>query len=90
MNEQSRPHDISIRNRGHMEICGVLNVTSFDEESVCLETVMGDMVIEGEALKVSSLDTDRGTVMLDGKINGLYYNTSSSEPKKGFLGRLIG
>lgn len=90
MNEQSRPHDISIRGRGHMEICGVISVTSFDEESVCIETVMGDMVIEGDSLKVSNLDTDRGTVMLDGKINGLYYNTVSSESKKGFFGRLIG
>ncbi len=90
MNEQIRPHDIIIKSRAHMEICGVENVTSFDEENVCLETVMGEMMIEGENLHVSSLDTDRGTVLLDGKINGIYYNTQMSESKKGFFGRLLG
>lgn len=90
MNEQIRQHDIVIRSRASMEICGVKNVISFDEENVCLDTVMGEMTIEGEELNVSSLDTDRGTVHLSGKINGLYYNTESSEPKKGFFGRLLG
>ncbi|MBQ8207735.1 MAG: sporulation protein YabP [Clostridia bacterium] len=90
MNEQARPHDIIIRSRAHMDINGVKSVISFDEECVCLDTVMGELMIEGEELNVSSLDTDRGTVQLSGKINGLYYNTQTSEPKKGFFGRLLG
>ncbi|MBR4295421.1 MAG: sporulation protein YabP [Clostridia bacterium] len=90
MNEQIRPHDIIIKSRANMELCGVLDVISFDEQSICLETSMGEMVIEGEELHVSSLDTDRGTIMLGGKINGLYYSTDSAEGKKGLFGRLFG
>ena len=89
MNEQARPHDIIMRSRARMEISGVQNVISFDEESVCLETVMGEMMIEGENLRVSSLDTDRGNILLDGKVNSLYYNTQNGESKKSFFGRLL-
>lgn len=89
MNEQARPHDIIIKSRANMELCGVLNVISFDEQSVCLETSMGEMVIDGENLHVSALDTDRGTITLDGKINGLYYSTDSAEGKKGLFGRIF-
>ncbi len=89
MNEQAKQHDILIRSRGYIEICGVESVTSFDDESVCLESVMGELIVEGEELRVGTLDTDKGVVRLTGKINGVYYNTSSPKPQKGFFGRLI-
>ncbi|MBR3967286.1 MAG: sporulation protein YabP [Clostridia bacterium] len=90
MNEQANKHDILIRSREYIEICGVETVVSFDEESVCLESVMGELLIEGEELNVGTLDTDKGVVKLTGKINGIYYNTSTPKPQKGFFGRLMG
>ena len=90
MNEQANKHDILIRSREYIEICGVETVVSFDEESVCLESVMGELLIEGEELNVGTLDTDKGVVKLTGKINGIYYNTSTQKTRKGFFGRLMG
>lgn len=87
MNEQAIPNDIIIRSRAYVEISGVQSVISFDEESVFLETVAGELIIEGEGLSVSTLDTDKGIVKLSGKIGGLYYNTSSPKPKKGLFRR---
>lgn len=89
MNEQSKQHDIIIKSRGNVEISGVESVISFDDESVCLESIMGELLIEGEELNVGTLDTDRGIVKLTGKINGIYYNTSSQKPQKGLWGRII-
>ena len=89
MNEQVNKHDILIRSREYIEICGVETVVSFDEESVCLESVMGELLIEGEELNVGTLDTDKGVVKLTGKINGIYYNTSTQKTQKGFFGRLM-
>ena len=88
MNEQPKQHDILIKSRGMVEICGVESVISFDDESVCLESTLGELIIEGEDLSVGTLDTDRGIVKLSGKINGVYYNTSSPKPQKGFFGRI--
>lgn len=90
MNEQTKQHDILIKSRGYVEICGVESVVSFDEESVCLESVMGELIIEGEELSVGTLDIDKGIVKLTGKINGVYYNTTSPKPQKGLFGRIIG
>ena len=90
MNEQAKQNDIIIRSRGYVEVCGVESVISFDDESVCLESVMGELLIEGEELSVGTLDTDRGIIKLTGKINGVYYNTSSPKPQKGLFGRFIG
>ena len=89
MNEQVKQHDILIKSRGNVEICGVESVISFDDESVCLESVMGELLIEGEELNVGTLDTDKGIVKLSGKINGIFYNTSSPKPQKGLFGRVI-
>ncbi len=89
MNEQPKLHDIIIRSRSKVEISGVTNVVSFDEEGICLESEMGEMLIEGRGLRVSSLDTDRGKIYIDGTIDGLYYNTNTNEPKKGLFGRLL-
>lgn len=89
MNEQSKQHDILIKSRENVEISGVESVISFDDESVCLESIMGELLIEGEELNVGTLDTDRGIVKLTGKINGIYYNTSSQKTQKGLWGRII-
>ncbi len=90
MNEQAKQHDILIKSRGCVEISGVESVISFDDEGVCLESVMGELLIEGEELNVGTLDTDKGIVKLTGKINGVYYNTASPKAQKGFFGRIIG
>ncbi len=90
MTEQSIKHDIIIKSRSGADINGVKNVISFDEESVCLDTCMGELVIEGEELNVSTLDTENGIIRLSGRINSVYYTNTEPVNKKGFFGRLMG
>ncbi len=85
--EIQKNHGVLIRARGHLEITAVIDVISFDEESVNLETAMGEMLVEGEDLRVGTLDTQKGVVMIDGRINGLYYRTE--QPRKKGIGRLF-
>lgn len=87
INEQVKKHDVIIRSRGTVKLDGIVSVISFDETSVCLESVMGDMLIEGDELHIGSLDTDKGIVELEGTINSLYYETSGATRKKGLFGR---
>ncbi len=87
--ENQRPHGILIKAREHLEITAVTDVISFDEDSVCLETSMGEMLIEGEGLKVGTLDTAKGIVILDGRINGLYYRTEQPK-RRGLRGLMRG
>ena len=52
MNEQNagKRHAISSSMREGIKIDGVLDVVSFDERGVALETVVGSMAVEGEEL----------------------------------------
>ncbi|MBQ8397110.1 MAG: sporulation protein YabP [Clostridia bacterium] len=91
MNEPkpSLPHAITLRDRAQLQISGVCEVISFDDASVVLRTTRGAMTVEGENLHVSTLDIDRGEVILDGTVNGIYYTGDGSE-KSGFFARLFG
>lgn len=87
---QTNSHNISIRDRKHIDISGVKEVVSFDDLSVVLVTVGGDMTVEGTNLKIGVLDTDRGLVSIDGKISALLYeDESSTDGKKGILGKIF-
>ena len=85
--ENRKNHGVLIRARSHLEITDVTDVISFDEDSVNLETEMGEMLIDGESLHVGTLDTQKGVVVIDGRINGLYYRTE--QPRKKGIGRFF-
>jgi sporulation protein YabP len=85
--EIRKEHEIKIIKRKEMSISGVEEVISFDEESVRLMSIEGEIYIEGEDIKIGVLDTDRGLVTLSGKINGFYYVSEDKGTKKGFFSR---
>lgn len=81
--------EISLKGRREMSISGVTEVVGFDEESVRLKSVDGELFVEGREIKIGALDTDRGVVTLSGVINGIYYAAEPDKQKKGFFGRLM-
>ena len=89
MNIQEGKSEISLKGRREMTICGVEEVVEFDEESVRLKSVDGELFVEGNDIKIGALDTDRGIVELSGRINGVYYTAEPDREKKGFFGRLM-
>ena len=79
-------HAFSSEGRAGIEITGVKDVVSFDENGVVLETVCGSMAVEGEALRVTTLELTEGRVSVEGRIIGVYYFDSTPKPQKGWLG----
>ena len=77
--------------RESLEIRGVTDVNSFDEEIVILETICGSMTIEGKKLHVHVLDMEHGIVTLDGKIDAITYFEAETKKdgKSGLFGRLF-
>ena len=82
-----REHEIHIIKRGFMSVSGVEEVVSFDENSVTLISLEGELVIEGEGIKIGALDTDRGVVTLSGRIDGFFYVSEERNEKRGFFSR---
>lgn len=83
-------HDVVMRGRRLLEITGVKQVESFDNEEFLLETVMGFLSIRGQNLQMKNLDVDKGIVSIKGKIFDLIYlDDHSGEKAKGFFSKLF-
>ena len=87
--KEKTKHEIRLDSRKHLEIFGVSDVASFDQENVIVYTSCGGLNIDGKELKVSVLDTESGRVVLDGMIDAIYYSDDKSGEKQGFFGRLL-
>ncbi|TKC13908.1 sporulation protein YabP [Robertmurraya kyonggiensis] len=83
-------HDVIMRGRRLLDITGVKQVESFDNEEFLLETVMGFLAIKGQNLQMKNLDVDKGIVSIKGKIFDLVYlDDQHGEKAKGFFSKLF-
>ena len=83
----AKQHSFFSRGRDGISIEGVLDVISFDERGVALETACGSMAVEGEGLRVTVLNVTDGKVVIEGRIVGVYYFDSKPVAKRGLFGK---
>lgn len=82
--------EIKMLNRKLLEVSGVLNVESFDNEEFLLETECGYLMIKGQNLHIKNLSLEQGLVAIEGYVNELaYVDTNSQGKPKGFFGKLF-
>ncbi|NEU32552.1 sporulation protein YabP [bacterium LRH843] len=87
---ESNDHDVTLKGRRQLDITGVKQVESFDNEEFLLETVMGFLSIRGQNLHIKNLNVELGNVSIEGKILDLVYLDQGQQDKpKGFLGKLF-
>jgi sporulation protein YabP len=83
-------HQLKLNNRRLLEITGVKEVDSFDNEEFLLETVMGYLIIRGQNLQLKNLDVSEGVVAIKGKVYEVsYVDEHSQEKAKGFFSKLF-
>jgi sporulation protein YabP len=83
-------HDVIMRGRKLLDITGVKQVESFDNEEFLLETSMGFLAIKGQNLQMKNLDVEKGIVSIKGKIFDLVYlDEHHGEKAKGFFSKLF-
>lgn len=83
-------HSISIQERDRVVIVGVVDVFSFDEAQVDVETVQGMLLIQGENLHITRLSLDKGDLELGGLIHSIaYHDDHIGKPGGSFLGKLF-
>jgi len=71
---EDKRHKIVIDQRENISVDGVVEVISFDEESVVCETNMGSMVIRGRDLHIEKLNLEQGVLSIEGVVEALEYN----------------
>ena len=81
------PHNIILQERRSMTVTGVTDVDSFDEQTVVLNTEIGELLVKGYDLRISKIDVESGELTLDGELYALSY--SDQQPKGALLSRLF-
>lgn len=66
-------HNVTMKGRKLLDISGVKQVESFDNEEFLLETVMGMLAVRGENLQMKNLDVEKGVVSIKGRVLDLVY-----------------
>lgn len=83
-------HDVTLKGRRQLDITGVKQVESFDNEEFLLETVMGFLSVRGQNLHMKNLNVEQGIVSIEGKVFDLVYLDQGQQDKsKGFFGKLF-
>ena len=72
---------LEMRGRERASLSGVEDVLRFDEEEIVCRTTLGELVLEGSSLRITSFSEEAGTLVLCGEISGLYYNDKKSKKK---------
>lgn len=78
---------LELTDRKELQITGVEDVYAFDENTVYLKTVQGELSVDGSGLRLCDLSLENGAVCITGKIDGFYYIDRQEKKKRGLFGR---
>ncbi len=87
--KRSGRHTLSMEEREKVRIGGVLEVLSFDEEGIMMETTCGLLMLRGAGMHIGKLDLDAGDVIVDGSIDSISYSDGTLAEKHSILGKLF-
>ena len=85
----STVQNLILENREKLTISGVLDVLSFDDQIVILETELGMLTIKGDDLRINKLSIDTQDVIIEGNINTLTYSEKEEKKNGSLLGKIF-
>ena len=74
-----RPHKVVLLNRTSVNITGISDVVSFDENSV----VLGLLTVKGRGMHVSRLTLEKGEADIEGNVESIQYSSNEALRKSG-------
>ncbi len=80
-------HNIIMEGRKSLNISGVLDCKSFEDNLVVLQTELGELTLKGEELQMESFSVETGDFKMQGTIFALGY-TNENKPKS-LIGRIF-
>jgi len=79
--QRPKSQNLILENREKLSITGVIEVGSFNEEFITMQTELGDLAIYGDKLKINKLNIDSSEVSIDGNIQCLEYSSKKGKAK---------
>lgn len=81
-------HNLILKERKLLNISGILDVGSFDDNEVVVYTDLGELTIKGENLHINKINLDDGNLELDGEVFLLEY-AEDKPTGKSFLSKIF-
>ena len=81
--------NLVLENREKLNVSGVNDVLSFDDQVVIIDTELGMLTVKGENLKINKLSIDTSEVIIEGGINNLSYSGNQSKSEGGIFGKIF-
>lgn len=82
--------NLVLENREKLSISGVLDVLSFDDQVVVVETELGLLTIKGDNLRINKLSIDTSEVVVEGDISNMNYSDKNLDKKStSFIGKIF-
>ncbi|CDB24313.1 sporulation protein YabP [Clostridium sp. CAG:557] len=81
-------HNLILKERKSLNISGVLDVDSFDDNAVVAYTDLGELTIKGSNLHINKINLDSGDLELDGEVYSLEY-AEDRPAERGFFSKLF-
>lgn len=81
-------HNIIMENRKNLTVTGVMDIDSFDEQTVVMFTEQGELTVKGDNLHINKIDVDTGDLAMEGEITSLSYSENQQQ-RGGFFSRLF-
>ena len=74
-----------------LNVSGVNDVLSFDDQVVMVDTELGLLTVKGENIRINKLSLDTAEVIIDGDISSLSYSQNKQEKSSGtsLLGKIF-
>lgn len=80
---------LTLTDRRKLEVGGVLEIISYDDENITMYTSLGDLRIGGENLEVGTAFSENGTVEITGYIRTIHFGDSKSRYADNFISRIF-
>ncbi len=87
--KNAKGHRVEMTDRNAIQIYGVTDVLSFDEEGVAVDTVCGMLLLKGSGLHVGRLNLEEGEIAVEGQIDAVTYADGGEQGKTSLFGRLF-
>lgn len=88
---EDRNQNLSIENRQKVTASGVLNVESFNETEIVVETIIGILTVKGSMMHMSKLNLETGDLIIEGNFDACSYSEKQGMKTKGsgFLSKMF-
>lgn len=78
-----------LENREKLCVSGVIDVESFNDQSIITITDMGVLIIRGSELHINKLNLDSNELIVEGDIFSLEYSDGDTAKSKSFFGKMF-